>query len=215
MDTKLKQEVSLKLIELKNTTDKNDIERFRNKFKFLRKIGICIVFVPFLILAGCKSPTSPEDLPVVDIHLYPAYGLSPAISCSQTRIKVIYFVPKGQESNIYPGWRVGAETAFTQIQAFFQKEFRGHVQIRFDILKDYVAGQQTEYPQVADANQEIQNAVFTPGGDYYDPIFASESSSEYTVKMVYYVNGAGGNHVEIPSGAYVWNKYAYNPWFWL
>ena len=215
MGAKLIHEASLKLIELENATDKNDIKRFRYKFKYVRKRGVFVAFLLVLFLACCKSPTSPEDSPVVDIHLYPAYGLSPAISCSQTRIKIIYFVPKGQEANIYPGWRAAAETAFTQIQAFFQQEFRGHIQIRFDILQDYVAGQQTEYPQETVANQEIQNAVFTPGGAYYDPIFASESPSEYTVKMVYYVNGAGGNYVEIPSGAYPWYKYAYNPWFWL
>jgi hypothetical protein len=184
-------------------------------YRLIGKLGIFIAFLSLLVLACCRSPASPEDVPGVEIHLYPAYGLNASISCSQTRIKIIYFVPKGQEANIYPGWRAAAETAFTQIQAFFQQEFRGYLQIRFDILNDYVAGQQTEYPQELVANQEIQNAVFTPGGAYYDPIFAAESPGEYTVKMVYYVNGAEGNHVEIPSGAYPWFKYAYNPWFWL
>lgn len=166
---------------------------------------------------GCSSSTapSPPSDSRVSIRLYPAYGLDPAIVCSRTRIKVIYFVPRGQESAVYAGWQAGAQAVFGGVAAFFRREFDGHLEIEFDILGTAVSGAQTEYPNESEMHDEIQDAVFTPAGAYYDPGFAMERPGEYTVRMIYYVNGAGGQHVDVPSAAYPWSRTAYNPWFWL
>jgi len=168
-------------------------------------------------LPGCGSPTSPKppDEPTVSIHLYPAYGLDPSILCSRSRIKVIYFVPKGQEAGIYAGWQAAAQDTFGQVKMFFEREFEGHLRIETDILDTIVFGEESEYPNEIDATNEIETAVFHNSGAYYDAGFAMEYPGEYAVRMVFFVNGAEGNFVEMPGGAYSWNRYAYNPWFWL
>lgn len=168
-------------------------------------------------LPGCNSSTSPTqpDAPTLSIHLYPAYGLDPSIICSRTRVKVIYFVPKGQEDGIFPGWQAAAREAFSQIKVFYEREFQGRLRIETDILGTIVYGKKANYPYVGDTTHEIEKAVFHPSGDYYDPAFATEHPGEYTVHMIYYVNGTGENYIDIPSAAYPTLKTAYNPWFWL
>ena len=189
----------------------------RSRFPGVSAVALLLACASAAVLPGCGNSTSPSPPvgPAVPIHLYPAFGLDPAILCSRTRIKVIYFVPQGQESVIYPGWRAAAQVVFDRVATFFAREFEGHLKIEFDILGAVVIGERAEYPNEAETSAEIQGAVFAPGGAYYDPGFAMEHAGEYTVRMVYYVNGAGGTSVVVPSGAYPWSRSAYNPWFWL
>jgi hypothetical protein len=171
-------------------------------------------------LADCGSakPTtgpSPSPSPSI-VHLYPAYGVDPSVLCARPRIKIVYFVPRGEEAEALPTWKAEAARRFGEIRAFFGREFAGQVDIRFDIAPQIVVGRKARYTQSDDVTAEVESALFSPGGRAYDPAFAAGGAGEYVVRMIYYLNLADGKPAELPGGgAYPLWKIAMNPAFWL
>jgi hypothetical protein len=171
-----------------------------------------------LSLANCGSDdsTTDPDLSSSTLHVYPAYGLTSGVSCSRTRIKVVYFVPRGEEAYASATWRADAASRYAEIKAFFEREFARQIRVRFDVAPRYVVGQQSRYTYASELFPEIRSSVFSPGGSYYDAAFAAEQADEYTVRMIYYLNRGDGALVALPGGgAWVTAKMAIVPAFWL